>query len=348
LSTLAAGAAFAQSSVTIYGVTEVGLIAGHGSLSNKTQLSQGNLMPSRLGFRGVEDLGGGMSALFNLEAGLNVDDGGGQASNTNNQSPSPAATGIAFNRLSWVALAGSWGQVRFGRDWTPTFTSYLRYDVANGGGLGGSQAAFGSIGAFGHPGGLRASNAFQYFSPTFNGISANVMYALGENASNAGATKDDGNYLGARVSYVGNGLDAGLAYGTYKLAAVGDIHETTAGATYAMGRATFHAMYTRNTTGTSNNMWGGLLGAGYLFGATEARVSLSNSRRRNSLDVPIGDSTKLAVMVIHSMSKRTAIYGIAAATRNANGASSVPLPGIAATAPNANATGFALGVRHMF
>ena len=73
----ASGAAMAQSSVTLFGVVDAGYAVGNGSISNKTQLRNSGYNSSRLGFRGVEDLGGGMKAGFHLEAGVNNDDGSG-------------------------------------------------------------------------------------------------------------------------------------------------------------------------------------------------------------------------------------------------------------------------------
>ena len=72
-----AGSAAAQSSVTIFGIVDVSLTHGSGSVASRTQLSAGNLAGSRLGFRGTEDLGDGLKANFWLEAGLTPDDGKG-------------------------------------------------------------------------------------------------------------------------------------------------------------------------------------------------------------------------------------------------------------------------------
>jgi predicted porin len=73
----ASGAAMAQSSVTLFGIVDAGYAVGNGSISDKTSLRNSGYNSSRLGFRGVEDLGGGMSASFHLEAGVNNDDGTG-------------------------------------------------------------------------------------------------------------------------------------------------------------------------------------------------------------------------------------------------------------------------------
>ena len=85
IAALAAGAACAESSVTLYGRVDAALARGTGSVSSMTQLKSSGYNASAIGFRGVEDLGGGMSASFVLEAGLNNDDGSGQGTSTNNQ-----------------------------------------------------------------------------------------------------------------------------------------------------------------------------------------------------------------------------------------------------------------------
>ncbi|MFT4243792.1 MAG: porin, partial [Acidovorax sp.] len=80
------GAASAQSSVTLFGVVDATYAYGSGNVSNKSQLTNSGYNSSRLGFRGVEDLGGGLSASFWLEAGVNNDNGSGATTSTNNQS----------------------------------------------------------------------------------------------------------------------------------------------------------------------------------------------------------------------------------------------------------------------
>jgi len=104
----AAAAASAQSSVTLFGVVDATLAFGRGSVAHRTQMLRGGYNSNRLGFRGVEDLGGGLSAQFWLETGFNVDDGSGQATNTNNQASSSAPApsgGLTFNRRSTVSIA---------------------------------------------------------------------------------------------------------------------------------------------------------------------------------------------------------------------------------------------------
>ena len=105
----ASGAAMAQSSVTLFGIVDAGYAVGNGSISDKTSLRNSGYNSSRLGFRGVEDLGGGMKAGFHLEAGVNNDDGTGSASSAVNQAQTAAnvgTQGLTFNRRSVVTLSG--------------------------------------------------------------------------------------------------------------------------------------------------------------------------------------------------------------------------------------------------
>ena len=111
----ASGAAMAQSSVTLFGIVDATYAYGSGSVANKSQLTNSGYNSSRLGFRGVEDLGGGMSASFHLEAGLNNDNGSGATTSTNNQGASgvTGGGGLTFNRRSTVSLNGGFGDDTF-------------------------------------------------------------------------------------------------------------------------------------------------------------------------------------------------------------------------------------------
>ena len=118
------GLAAAQSSVTMFGVVDAGVsyqsatsrdaATGASSKQTRTTLSNSGYNSSRIGFRGTEDLGGGLAASFWLEAPITNDDG---------------ATGIStFNRRSTVSLSGGFGELRLGRDYTPTFWNDTVFD----------------------------------------------------------------------------------------------------------------------------------------------------------------------------------------------------------------------------
>ena len=111
----ASGVASAQSSnVTLFGVVDVNLRYVNNDGGTQYQMSQDGLASSRLGFRGTEDLGGGLTASFWLEGALNPDIG--------------TASGQSWQRRSTVSLAGGWGELRLGRDYTSTFWNLGVFD----------------------------------------------------------------------------------------------------------------------------------------------------------------------------------------------------------------------------
>src|SRR5690349_4010887 len=134
----AAGAASAQSSVTLFGIVDASVsryVQRGGDVpgtpgSNNTVLANSAYNRSRLGFRGTEDLGGGMAASFWLEAALNNDNGtfGTSPVNSAGSSTVTGGGGLTFGRRSTVSLSGNWGELRLGRDYTPTFWNITIFD----------------------------------------------------------------------------------------------------------------------------------------------------------------------------------------------------------------------------
>jgi len=346
----AAAQSKAPASVTLFGVADVSLVRASGSVASKTQLTSGSQQGSRLGVRGSEDLGGGLRASFWLEAGLLVDDGQGQRTSANNQPAAPAdgAQGLTFNRVSYLGLSGPWGLVRAGRDYTPTFLVHTLFDPSGTVGLMTSQASVSSLTVFAAPSGVRASNSLAYGTPTFHGFSANVMLALGENASNAGATRRDGNYEGLRLAYAGGPFSAALAHARYRNAAVNDIKETVAGASYDIGSTKLWGTVVRTRNGAGRNVRGEMLAVTQGVGAAEFKLSWSRSRARDASGAPVGSISKIGVGAAYNLSKRTALYTAAAHVRNSHGAAALPMPGSAVNGPNQSARGYEVGLRHTF
>ncbi len=172
-----AGVASAQSSVTIFGVVDLSLSSvkndGPGNGTRKSMNSNA-LNSNRLGFRGVEDLGGGLRAGFHLE--------GGMANDTGN----PA--GQTWQRRSTVSLMGGFGEVRLGRDYTPSFWNTTVFDPFGTNGVGSSlnisRAANASVnGAVPVATYVRSNNSVGYFLPALGGLYGQVMVAPGEGAA---------------------------------------------------------------------------------------------------------------------------------------------------------------------
>ena len=349
----AAGAASAQSSVTLFGIVDATLAFGKGELGDKVQLTNSGYNSSRLGFRGTEDLGGGMSASFWLEAGLNNDDGRGAATNVNNQASGAAIAGLGggqgltFNRRSTVSLSGGWGEVRLGRDYSPQFWNLTVFDPYGTNGVGTTQTLNSTITGVTA---VRASNTVGYFLPAnLGGIYGQVQYYMGEN--NTGATHKDGTGYGLRIGYAAGPLNVALAlskteYNTVGASgvagAVGDVKQNNIGAQYDFGVAKLMGHYSRDKNGALDAK-GWLLGGLIPVGAGEIRLAYSRYEVDTLTDP---ESRKWALGYVHNLSKRTALYATIARVTNKGGAASA-LNG-SVTGANQHSNGYDLGIRHSF
>ncbi|MEO7640370.1 MAG: porin [Ramlibacter sp.] len=339
----AAGAASAQSSVTLFGVVDATLAFGKGSITDRTQLTNSGYNSSRLGFRGTEDLGGGMSASFWLEAGVNNDNGEGAATNTNNQASGAGAAvagrqGLTFNRRSTVSLGGGWGEVRLGRDYSPQFWNLTVFDPFGTNGVGTTQTLNSIITGVTA---VRTSNSIGYFLPgNLGGFYGQVQYYLGENLDNA-ANDKDGNGLGARFGYAAGPVNVALGLSRTKYLA-GDVKQNNLGFQWDFGVAKLQSHISKDRNGGTDGK-GFLVGGLVPVGAGEIRVAYSQYK----VDLP-GDpkSRKIALGYVHNLSKRTAVYTTYARVRNSGGAASA-LNG-SSTAANSSSSGFDFGVRHSF
>jgi predicted porin len=188
LAALFPAAAFAQASVTVYGSVDAGLryqtnvdAEGHGMWTT----SSGNYYSNRLGFRGVEQLGNGLNAHFQLESGFNSKTGA--LDNTNN---------VLFNRTAAVGLGGSWGSIDIGHLYTIGFRTEKFLDpfdhhytpivpLSSGAGTSLPAAAKTAGLSASSSSGTRFNNDVQY-TGTFDGLTLRAEYAPGEVAGDAG------------------------------------------------------------------------------------------------------------------------------------------------------------------
>jgi len=347
----AAGAASAQSSVTLFGVVDVaatyGRASGGAGKANRWSLTSGAYNTSRLGFRGTEDLGGGLSASFWLEAGMNADNGTGQGTNTNNQA-SGASGGFAFGRRSTVSLSGGWGELRLGRDYTPQFWNVNVFDPFGSVGVGASQTYTSIITG---PTNTRASNTIGYFLPgNLGGFYGQAQYYMGENSQNGAATEDDGNGMGLRIGFANGPFNVALGVSRTEYAA-GDSKQNNIGGSWNFGIARAMAQYSFDegvVNGFLREGEGWLIGGLFPVGAGEIRVAYS----RYEVDAPGTPRTsKVALGYVHNLSKRTAIYTTIARLENRNGGVGAAPPSLGGSVLGTggdDSTGFDLGIRHSF
>jgi predicted porin len=350
----AAGAASAQSSVTLFGGLDAMVGSYRADGASVTKMNTSGLYSSRFGVRGVEDLGGGLKAEFHLEAGINPDSGTGQGTTLNNQA-SAAGTGnagLTFNRRSTVALAGGFGEVRLGRDFTPGFRALTEFDPF--GTLGVAQGSTTSLLGTAPQTGLRASNGIAYlfndggFGAIKPGVYGQVQYRLGENASNAaGGTKNDGTGYGIRVGYAQGPLNVSVAYDASKMVAANDkFTQTNFAGSYDLGVAKLMAQYDVNNSGVANTkVKNFLIGAQIPMGAGYIPVSYSAAKVDNAAG---SKAAQFGIGYVYNLSKRTSVYTSLAALSNKNGSAlTVSGSGLAGVA-NKNSSGFEFGVKHSF
>lgn len=327
----ATGAVFAQSSVTLFGVVDVNVRNVKQGGDSLTSMSQDGTVSSRLGFRGVEDLGGGMKAGFWLEGALNPDAG--------------TPGGLQFQRRSTVSLMGGFGEVRLGRDYTPTFWNHFAYDPFGTVGVGSSVNTFGVLGS-GATTLVRASNTLGYFTPSIGGFQAQLQYAFKETS----ASNDPNEYAGLRVVYAAGPLSVALATASEGSAAANtnSYKRTNIGASYDLGMVKPMFQFAQATfqpnAGAEQKVQLVLIGATAPVGPGILKASYV----RSNYDNFAGDAGQFAIGYEYTLSKRTAVYGNYARISNKAGATFGFSPNAAAAANGGNATGYEVGVRHSF
>ncbi|WP_354677819.1 porin [Cupriavidus plantarum] len=342
---LFAGTAFAQSSVTLYGVADAGIEyvsnapSANGGAS-LVRMTSGNMSTSRWGLRGVEDLGGGMKALFELESGISFDTG-----STNNSSR-------LFDRAAFVGLGSKYGTVTLGRQTTPMYDTGLQLDPM---GYAPRYSLYKMDDVFAG----RADNAVKYRG-TFSGLTVTGLYSF----SRTGGGEVPGNFhvdrnMGISFMYEAGPAAIGVVYDEFQgtTVATADRKDRRAmiGASYAFGPAKAflgYRWYNGNVgtlpTNGSNVYWAGLRYS--MTPATTLTGATYYTDSRNSGQDPF----LFVVSADYAFSKRTDLYMNVAYALNRGGSqlgvngynSSTGAP--TSVQPGSNQTGVIMGVRHKF
>ena len=225
---LLAAPAFAQTHVTIYGRGDIGVFNRDAdSGDSRTTVDSSGWTTSRLGFKGSEDLGNGLKAVFQFEYRLNVD------GNSKDSAALSGSEGIGAARDNFVGLGGDWGTVVAGRLSTPLNNWLGSYDPTG-------QANFFKVNTVNteYHAETRLNNAFAYVSPNWGGFELAAMYAMDEIVQPNGDTNENDAY-GIGLQYKGGGFGA-----MYQFAAVTDVVDThTVGLFYDFGVAKVTGTY---------------------------------------------------------------------------------------------------------
>ena len=345
----ATGVAQAQSSVVIYGTVDAGFVSERGGVNgNVNKIDSGVASASRIGFKGTEDLGSGLSALFVLESGFKVDSGSqdGEA---------------LFGRQAYVGLSSKTaGTVTLGRQYTPWYNTLSKVADPFAAGYAGSAKNLFPANT------TRTSNTVLYTSPNFNGFDADVAYSTANKDQESLVSSKIGRQMGASVGYANGPLNARVAYNTTSnetaTSDVGSARNWLAAANYDFAVAKAYVAYGVNKGLNSSTRNNGNVNA---FNYISAKTSDDSTTALIGATVPVGPAGTVMASVIHvndksglnadanqfavgysyALSKRTSTYASYAKISNKNNAGYT-------VGNNSNAgTGdkaFNVGVRHSF
>lgn len=332
------GAAYAQTNVSIYGVVDAGIAweKDFSAAEDTWRLQSGQQSGSRIGFKGTEDLGSGLSAIFTLENGFNADDGTlGQGSRL-------------FGRQAWVGLTGGFGSVRMGRQQTPLYYALDAVDPFGINLAGNAQRVFG-YGLYAADPLSRTDNSITYTTPNFSGFTATVLYGFGEQPDDTSLRQQAS--LG--VAYVNGPINVQFVYhdaNTLTLPTTAtafgtgtpDVKNIFLGGTFDFGVAKLHAAVADGegeSPGITRDFRNYLVGASAPVGAGTVMASWVRNDLR---DLPEGVSDQFAIGYSHPLSKRTNFYTSYGQTKNDDQVR------LNAFANGATGKVFNVGVRHRF
>ncbi len=366
---LAAPAAFAQSSVTVYGVVDAYGEYLHGA-STDVRVQSGGLNGSRIGFKGTEDLGSGYYVDFALEGGLNLDTG------------SSAQGGALFGRQAFGALRSTeFGTISAGRQYSTLYTITDQFSVFSntpagastaiiGGFAGGYEPVQGSsatattvsnatgAGLNGSP--ARVNNSVRYTTPSFSGFTASGLYGAGEITGQT--TKTRLYDLSAR--YTGYGLDAVVSFVNDKaqgaaLATSADVNIITVAAKYTIDVAHIEAGYLhgddKRNIAVKQSGQGFWVGADYRIGASLLKAQYVHNKLDNTgagYAIVSGNTAKTNAYGLgyqYDLSKRTSVYTSATRMQNKGVARfDTSIPAGLTAAGDLSINQYVLGIRHSF
>ena len=345
---LAAACSASAQSVTVYGLLDAGVEVNKSGAPNegrRVMLNTGNQSATRLGFRGTEDLGGGLIALFNIEMGFALD--------TGTVITYGEAAGTFWGRRAVVGLQGAWGELLLGRDYVPGFWTVIQSD----------RFSYGLPGTVSTPSQItitRINNGIFYRTPNLNGFSGRLAYALG--AENSTAPQDLGHFWGASVDYKQGPWLATAAVQNRRDLAPGSTTETANfreagfGAQYEFDPYVVNVGYWRTDPVTATNdaidktraFW---VGGGMKFGVAQVNVQVA----RTTVDYfgarPDGRATTWGVEYLHFLSKRTNLYAAVGMVRNDDNARLALNTGsqkVGGVVFGADPRAVVVGMRHVF
>jgi len=339
------GVASAQSSVQLFGTLDVnGRYLKNDGRDRQLSMGTDGVNSSEIRFQGIEDLGGGLKAGFNLRSGINPDTGTSNAK--------------FWNRRATVSIYSNAGELRLGRDYVPTFWTTAIFDAFGYNGLG-------STGNVNRGGQVRQDNSIGYFLPSnLGGFYGQLMVAAGENGTSGDR---NGRYIGGQFGFRAGPFDIAAAYSENRLgivpiaasnltgqASVGagqTEKKGNVGGSFDFGFLKIMGYYNENKYPNAKEKIASISGI-FPFGQSEVRVGYDISKMdQNQAGFADSDIENIKATYQYNLSKRTALYGTVALLKNKDN-TIVSLPGtnFAGGTPSAggDSKGFELGIRHFF
>jgi predicted porin len=341
LAALAATSAFAQSSVTIFGVADLGWKAqtykeAGVTTAKASGVADGAMAGQRFGFRGTEDLGGGLKANFVIEQGLSMTSAGLTNARTATSAPqvdgatTTGRSATSLNRQSWAGLTGGFGEVRIGYQYTNLYElSSLAGFNAGSEGVNGADSShtLGNAAV----GGTRA-NGVTYITPKMGAFSANLQFGSGTSLSTFESTvttdtQVHANRTSAMLNYANGPLSAKVAITSYKNgsaaggSAITDItgKMTQIGARYDLGVAALTGTYNDGENGAATtaarNYRSQQIGVTVPMGAVRF-VATMGTAKTSSPTATTEDIKQNQLGVIYTLSKRTSLYAFHGTTKD--------------------------------
>lgn len=334
----ATSAAFAQSSVTLYGVVDVSVERVKGD-HQVNRVSSSNLASSRLGFKGTEDIGGGLKANFALETAVTADTGANGGGSTR-----------FFDRAAWVGLSGGAGEIRLGRQ--DSSIGALAGDTTILGGQAYDDLKI--LGTRAADSYRRVDNAITYILPTVvQGVTAQLQHSTAAGSSAATGSEvygsNAGESTGLSIKYASGAVLAGLGYINIKDdgAAAGDQHAnaTLVYGGYDLGMAKVIAYFDSETKAAERMTVLGVKAIVPVTADLTVQAGVSRAKNVSGSAASNDDAVVTAVKAVYKLSKRTSVYGLGTIVNNE---SALTKGILAPTTGDRVAGGIAAGVAHAF
>jgi len=321
-------AALAQSSVTVFGVMDVNVRYIKNGGDKTKQIGTDGLSSSRLGFRGTEDLGGGLKAGFFLDSALNPDTG---------TTPSRF-----WHRRSTVSVLGGFGEVRLGRDLVPTHTAWSGVDSYGGLGLGDPGNLSSALAGAKVDTRVRDDNMISYFLPSgHGGLYGQATVAPGEGVPGK-------KYIGGKIGYAAGPLDVVAAYSTTQAdTADNKFKVLVLGAAYDFGVIKLDGIFWQAkflSNKEDRYTLGALVPVG---GSGQIRTSFTRLTSQGGT-IDGNDANQFALGYVHDLSKRSALYADYGRISNKKGAKFTVASSPAGILPGQTSSGVDFGIRHNF